>query len=659
MAEDSPAAQRDLLSSLLPTPRRIRGGGSPLVADSDDSDDEGPRAMSVRSTQKSSGGGGGATPGDRFRSASSAVSAMSSSQRRAFTGRAREVLLAKNAREASREKATLKQHCNALEEKIRLLESTTATASSASSEKMEQLEMEVTHLKAELAEAKQSAYDVSRAAASAAADSVSTEAHDRVRAELNEARYALEAARTAAAAAQVHHEQAVAELSTKMEREREEAVSSAVRDAIKTAAARAAENDEWLQRAIQERTTAANALEREKQSLGARVTELERVVAEGEACLRDMEQGREEQRRRYKRATAAETAGRLAAEATAAALREEVSRLHGVLEKFGHSIKHVAEVETVDCTTSPMPAEWLVRQQYQEELEEEEEGEDTMMMESCASTDATITFGMMRATMTPPGSYVHDDDEVDGDVSSSKRILSMTPVKTPVTSVKAAARAIDAAVVEAVKKTTTTRPPAAAAARAGMMEDSAMGGGTVGMDSVGPASVGSKPIFNKAAATAAPDIAFSFEYTPNSKPAVAAPVFGGFNVDVAGTNNSGGGGVSLAAEFASAADVELFTALTTLVQCAFVLVAAAFRAAPRWAFSWSPPHNKAAVSDVTRACINLITGVLVVVLMVFGVMLVAEVTLQLSGQPPRLVVPVRMGGVPPRESLRRIAAAAV
>ena len=43
------------------------------------------------------------------------------------TGRTRELLLAKNAREASREKATLKQHCDALEEKIASLESTTHT----------------------------------------------------------------------------------------------------------------------------------------------------------------------------------------------------------------------------------------------------------------------------------------------------------------------------------------------------------------------------------------------------------------------------------------------------------------------------------------------------------------------------------------------------
>jgi hypothetical protein len=34
-----------------------------------------------------------------------------------------------------------------------------------------------------------------------------------------------------------------------------------------------------------------------------------------------------------------------------------------------------------------------------------------------------------------------------------------------------------------------------------------------------------------------------------------------------------------------------------------------------------------------------------------------EVALQLSGDPPTLVVPIRMGGVPPRASLRRVGAA--
>ena len=154
MAEESPAPQRDLLSSLLPTPP-TRHRRSVLAADSDDSDDDGGGGGGGFRSRTPLGGGGvggslGGTPSDRFRSAA----AMSSGQRRAFTGRTRELLLAKNAREASREKATLKQHCNSLEDKIRSLESTTAASASASCEKMEQLETEVVRLKAELTEAK-------------------------------------------------------------------------------------------------------------------------------------------------------------------------------------------------------------------------------------------------------------------------------------------------------------------------------------------------------------------------------------------------------------------------------------------------------------------------------------------------------------------------
>ena len=150
-----PAPQRDLLSSLLPTPP-TRHRRSVLAADSDDSDDDGGGGGGGFRSRTPLGGGGGVggslgrTPSDRFRSAE-----MSSGQRRAFTGRTRELLLAKNAREASREKATLKQHCNSLEDKIRSLEESTTTASaSASCEKMEQLETEVVRLKAELTEAK-------------------------------------------------------------------------------------------------------------------------------------------------------------------------------------------------------------------------------------------------------------------------------------------------------------------------------------------------------------------------------------------------------------------------------------------------------------------------------------------------------------------------
>lgn len=395
-------------------------------------------------------------------------------------------------------------------------------------------------------------------------------------------------------------------------------------------------------------TAAATSLEREKQSLGARVTELERVVAEGEACLRDMEHEREEQRRKYKRATAAETAGRLAAEATAAALQGEVSRLHGALERFGFSLqsddKHKPAVETVGCMTSPIPATatattvtgtmgTTITEMMGDDVkiyfnsvsvcgndEEDEDVEDDLddaMMESSSM--------MMDCSTGTPGGLVSDD------------FSSMPPV-TPVTSVKAAAKAIDAAVVRATRTSTSTSTPAAADMS---YDDSAMGCG--GMRSVGPASVGSKPASKHVASVEISPAAFSLEYTPLSKPsaaAAAAPV-PAFGVGDDATSVGGVGVVSLAADFASAADVELFNALTTMVQCALALVAAAW-------------HNSRAAAKVGAA---VAAGAMAVTLVVVGIAAAAEVVLQLSGDPPTLRVPVRMGGLPSREMLRRVGAA--
>lgn len=410
---------------------------------------------------------------------------------------------------------------------------------------------------------------------------------------------------------------------------------------------------------------------REKQSLGARVTELERVVAEGEACLRDMENEREKQRCKYKRATAAETAGRLAAEATAAALRDEVARLHGTLERFGFGLKPPAAVETVDCMTSPMPTGSRMMVDADLDAEEEEEDEDATMTDNNDATmadndammmdnnDATMTVSCdscesgtkkttgTRATTTP----------WTGDDASSSDILSMTPVKTPLTSVKAAARAIEASVIKATTTTKTTTPGGGGGGGADM-EDSAFGGGG-GMGSAGPASVASKPVNKSAVAAGMSPAAFRFEYTPLSKPTAAAaaartctgagagagaaplaaraPVFSG-----AGASP---GVVSLAADFASAADVDLFAVLMTLMQCVCALFAVASR-------------RLAPIASVgVGGCVKVALGLLVTALVVIGLLLAAEVALQLSGDPPGLAVPIRMGGVPPRESLRRVTAA--
>ena len=121
---------------------------------------------------------------------------------------------------------------------------------------------------------------------------------------------------------------------------------------------RAAENDEWLRRALQEKASTVAAMERERGTLAARVAELEETVAEGEACLRDAEAQRDKMARRCKRVQA----GRLAAEATAAALTGEVSRLHAALERItnGNDSEMNANSTvlrhgkvTVECVRSP------------------------------------------------------------------------------------------------------------------------------------------------------------------------------------------------------------------------------------------------------------------------------------------------------------------
>ena len=121
---------------------------------------------------------------------------------------------------------------------------------------------------------------------------------------------------------------------------------------------RAAENDEWLRRALQEKASTVAAMERERGTLVAKVAELEDTVAEGEACLRDAEAQRDKMARRCKRVQA----GRLAAEATAAALTGEVSRLHAALERMtngGESETNAASTVlrhgkvTVECVRSP------------------------------------------------------------------------------------------------------------------------------------------------------------------------------------------------------------------------------------------------------------------------------------------------------------------
>ena len=82
----------------------VRSSAGSLRVDSDSDDDAAAAGGSL----------GGGTPGACSGRFGTQV-ACAYQQHRAFTGRNRELLLAKNAREASREKATLKQYCDTLE----------------------------------------------------------------------------------------------------------------------------------------------------------------------------------------------------------------------------------------------------------------------------------------------------------------------------------------------------------------------------------------------------------------------------------------------------------------------------------------------------------------------------------------------------------------
>ena len=143
---------------------------------------------------------------------------------------------------------------------------------------------------------------------------------------------------------------------------------------------RAAENDEWLRRALQEKASTVAAMERERGTLVAKVAELEETVAEGEACLRDAEAQRDKMARRCKRVQA----GRLAAEATAAALTGEVSRLHAALERItngGESERYANSTVlrhgkvTVECVRSPYASGVATGLDFNDDLDSDSDSE--------------------------------------------------------------------------------------------------------------------------------------------------------------------------------------------------------------------------------------------------------------------------------------------
>ena len=169
---------------------------------------------------------------------------------------------------------------------------------------------------------------------------------------------------------------------------------------------RAAENDEWLRRALQEKASTVAAMERERGTLAARVAELEETVAEGEACLRDAEAQRDKMARRCKRVQA----GRLAAEATAAALTGEVSRLHAALERItnGGDVETNAASSTVlrhgkvtvECVRSPYASGVATGLDFDDDLDSDSDSE--------LDEDESRCTNHPPATKTTPGAALRE-----------------------------------------------------------------------------------------------------------------------------------------------------------------------------------------------------------------------------------------------------------
>tara|TARA_B110000977_G_scaffold196129_1_gene275882 strand:+ start:6693 stop:8111 length:1419 start_codon:yes stop_codon:yes gene_type:complete len=218
--------------------------------------------------------------------------------------RSRELAAARTFREASREKATLKQHCDVLEEKVRALEESLSETVSGSVKKARLMENEKEN---------------------------ESESHTR---------------------------------------EAEFAVLAAEISRLKSELTSATEDHEWLRSALEAKNAANEKSERERQQLTAKVTELQQIVDESEACLRDSQIEREAHKLRYKKKAAAATAQRLAAEATSAMLKGEVARVKSQIRR-NVSMSRLS-VHTVDCMTSPTPPSGVVFNEDASDVNEDE-----------------------------------------------------------------------------------------------------------------------------------------------------------------------------------------------------------------------------------------------------------------------------------------------
>jgi len=316
--------------------------------------------------------------------------------------RARELAKARAFRESSRERASLKQHCEALEEKVRQLESANAHAETA--------------------------------------------------------RLKLEAEIDAAA-----------------------------------------ENDEWLRRALEARAAATTEAERERAALAMRVAELEREREVAEACLQSAEAARDATKRRLKRASAAEKAGRLAAEATAAALNGEVARLKRQAQnaRFRLSPARRAVAETVDHATSPMPACLLEqRSAIKAEFGVDLDADDAERLAEDAREEAEATGRRRRVAARSPATNARESRAAADASPLPPRALAMSPA--------------------------ASRDDSAMGGIGDDADDSRTGGaegGTGGgSEEVSKPVAGTKGGATRRAALVSHPAAIVFEYTPESKP---------------------------------------------------------------------------------------------------------------------------------------------
>ena len=429
--------------------------------------------------------------------------------------RARELAKARAFRESSRERASLKQHCEALEEKVRQLESANAHAETA--------------------------------------------------------RLKLEAEIDAAA-----------------------------------------ENDEWLRRALEARAAATTEAERERAALAMRIAELEREREVAEACLQSAEAARDATKRRLKRASAAEKAGRLAAEATAAALNGEVARLKRQAQGgFRLSPARRAVAETVDFATSPMPACLLEqRSAIKAEFGVDLDADDAERLAEDAREEAEAKGRRRRVASRSPANARESRGAADAS-PLPPRALAMSPA--------------------------ASRDDSAMGGLGDDADDSRTGGaegGTGGgSEEVSKPVAGTKGGATRRAALVSQPAAIVFEYTPESKPpksrstlavasdrkgplAVAPPV--AFEPPMAAVSAFAG------------VDAEIF--FESAAESTLALVAAA-ASASRAALAPEGVVTVAAKRLGARLAVGLaITALVMLALIVFG------------GDPPGARLAVRAGG---------------